>query len=393
MTRARGSRTEIGRTDNRTDFARGRLRPRSRHGLHRLRSGVIRFAKLSATITRRALFAAALVVVIPSSYATRSASDVVKPLASNAIPSDQLERWLKGECRFEGPRRYYKECVQTIASKLPAFDKNRPNHFGEKYSPSDYLRCRLKEYRTNTRCDIYALVRKENPIYWPNPSVPMPKLPDAPKESIYRPWMTNKQYFDALCKSEAGELIFKTVNGVEGIYQIRPRASERNDLHQEDRFVIEDPYGHADWEVDRPYGIFVTPGRYKYFETIDSRNGGGQNPQFKRFQRIGDAAKSEWNVELVATLNSGFGYMWRGIQRAHDRERSIAGGELLVVDLRTSDVLALKRGFILGGPVPRSHTEIYWRQGRLCGGDSSRIFRTAEFIEKVLRPAIYGGSQ
>jgi hypothetical protein len=340
------------------------------------------------------LFLLAVPAWFPSPVlAERSSSEVVKPPDVSAIPAAELERWVRAKCLYDGPRRLYEACVRTIASRLPPFGKNKPDHFGERYSPTKYLECRLREDRANMRCDRFALHRVENPIFWPNASVPMPKLPDAPKENVYRPWMTKKQYFEALCKSEAGEFIYKTVEGVEGIYQIRPRALEKGDMRQEDRYVLEDPYGYSDWEADNPYTTFVKPTRYTFFESPDVTDRIGSSPvRFKRYYRIGGVDKNDWDIQSVTDLRSQHGYFWRGIKRPRDREHNIAGGELLIVDLRTGETLALKRGFKLGGPVPRSHTEIYWRQGRLCPRDSTRLFRAAEFIEKVLKPANRGGS-
>jgi hypothetical protein len=221
----------------------------------------------------------------------------------------------------------------------------------------------------------------------------MPRLPEAPKESVYRPWMTKKQYFEALCKSEVGEFIYKTVDGVEGIYQIRPRALEKGDMRQEDRYVLEDPYGYEDWEARHPHTAFVKPTRYVFFETPEETEKSGSSAvRFKRYYRISGVEKNEWDIQPVADLKSRYGYLWRGLKRPRDREHNIGGGELFVIDLRTGEILAVKRGFTLGGPIPRSHTEIYWRQGRMCAGDSTRMYRTVEFVEKVLKPINRGGS-
>jgi hypothetical protein len=43
------------------------------------------------------------------------------------------------------------------------------------------------------------------------------KLPNPlPKDSGYKPGMSSEQYFDHLCKTEAGEFLYKTVENVEG---------------------------------------------------------------------------------------------------------------------------------------------------------------------------------
>lgn len=84
---------------------------------------------------------------------------------------------------------------------------------------------------------------KENiPYYWPYPDVPPPKLaeahPDAKPQKDWHP----RQYFDHLCKLEAGDFIYKPVRA-EGYYVIRPYFMLNNgpDLLMRDRDAVEDP--------------------------------------------------------------------------------------------------------------------------------------------------------
>lgn len=329
-----------------------------------------------------------LTIYSAHSPAERSISDIVKPTDVSSIPASELEKWLRADCRFRGNRPLYEACARTIASRLPAFDNARSDHFGEKYSPNKYLECRLKSHVADVGCDRYALVRKENPIYWPNPKVAMPKLPDAPKESVYRPWMTKKQYFEALCKAEAGEFIYKTVDNVEGIYQIRPRASEKDDLRQEDRYVLEDPYGYYDWETDGPHREFAGPNGYRVFETPDTQTWfASPSPRLLRYTRVRTSDTTKWEIVKSDLLTTQYGVLWRGIQRTGDRENNIGGGEFVIINVQAGETLAVKRGFRLGGPIQKSHTEIYWPSGRLCVGDKAGLFRMLDFTVKVLRPA------
>ena len=41
----------------------------------------------------------------------------------------------------------------------------------------------------------------------------------------------------------------------------------------------------------------------------------------------------------IDAQKSRYGYTWRGIVRPHDREMGIAGGEIIVLDLETNEVL------------------------------------------------------
>src|SRR5688572_5873160 len=84
-----------------------------------------------------------------------------------------------------------------------------------------------------------------------------------PKSSSYREGMTGKQYFDHLCKTEAIERIYKTVEPVEGFYFMRPPKRPTDDDLQE-RFKLEDPYTERYYQLvpdrlpDR-FAQFVNP--------------------------------------------------------------------------------------------------------------------------------------
>jgi hypothetical protein len=68
------------------------------------------------------------------------------------------------------------------------------------------------------------------------------KIPNpVPADSGYKPGMTPEQYFAHLCKTEAGEFIYKTVENVEGLYMMRPRK-EATDYELEHLYALEDPY-------------------------------------------------------------------------------------------------------------------------------------------------------
>ncbi|NJD05285.1 MAG: hypothetical protein FIA97_02165, partial [Methylococcaceae bacterium] len=78
------------------------------------------------------------------------------------------------------------------------------------------------------------------------------KLPDSlPKPvpfNFLRYWYLDHgrvsyEYFQHLCNTEAGEYIFKTVDKVEGLYQMRPMP-KRTEALMKDRYGFEDP---ADW--------------------------------------------------------------------------------------------------------------------------------------------------
>jgi hypothetical protein len=228
------------------------------------------------------------------------------------------------------------------------------------------------------------------------------KIPNpVPLDSGYRPGMTQQEYFQHLCKNEAGEFIFKTADNVESIAQLRVRpfykGSDGAHLH-----YIEDPYGYFASEVEDPSFQFVNPkfhlysqfeipiaGRREYGpalqQTVDkSLYAPPQlDAKFARFFGGEDGLWKSMRMTYEAKLTSRYGFTWRGIKRPHDREMGIGGGELIVLDLKTGEVMGVRRGYAI------------WNRGwtgRLCprygygGGQDKTSNFTAWFTAKVARP-------
>lgn len=265
------------------------------------------------------------------------------------------------------------------------------------------------------------------PAVFPYPDkVPPPKWPEAPADSGYREGMTAKEYFEHLCKTEAGEFIYKTVEDVEGIYQMRPREHVTDKMLQ-DRYFLEDPYGHERSHefsmgsgalrlgtiqsgfVNPPYADAVKLGyklykpdqHYKFLEKPipvhlqNLRDGTG----YLRYTRPNTDkiihengqylyprdAQPKLIEERVKELKSRYGFTWRGIERPHDRELGIAGGELIVLDLQTNEILAVRRGFLVSGNILDSPAGIFWLGAYAC--PTNLPGETRKFLHKVLRPS------
>ena len=228
------------------------------------------------------------------------------------------------------------------------------------------------------------------------------KIPNpVPADSGYKPGMTPEQYFDHLCKTEAGEFIYKTVENVEGVYQMRPRHPvnyEANHL-----YALEDTYGGPEGGSDAEY-TFVQPGRYQYFETSDlARKELRSNKEFRHpsyvidpeagakvvlyFGYDGHDLKS-MQKKYSGALESRYGYTRRGITRPHDRELGISGSELVAVDLKTHEVLAVHRGYAKFEIDEQFGTSgFHWTQRcpvpKTNMGGGARL----QFLLKVLKPA------
>jgi hypothetical protein len=260
------------------------------------------------------------------------------------------------------------------------------------------------------------------PAVFPYPDkVPPPKWPEAPKDSGYKEGMTSKEYFDHLCKTEAGEFIYKAVENVEGIYQMRPREHVTDKMLQ-DRYFLEDPYGHLQSEVrdiqegyvnprfsdyvkfksEQGYVLYKPDQNYKFLEKpipahlLDQADGA----KYLRYTRPNTDklnfedgkyfyprnSQPPMIEERVTQLKSRYGFTWRGIERSSkDRELGIVGSELIVLDLQANEILAVRRGFLRSGKVLDSPTGIFWLGAQAC--PPNEVWATKAFLHKVLKPS------
>ena len=90
----------------------------------------------------------------------------------------------------------------------------------------------------------------------------------------------------------------------------------------------------------------------------------------------------------VNTAKSRYAFTWRGIKRPYDRVLGIAGSEVLVLDLKTEEVLGVFRGFAKFEYVKNrrpSGTGMGWVKRCPASSKASRGFQK-EFVFKVLKP-------
>lgn len=278
--------------------------------------------------------------------------------------------------------------------------------------------------------------------YYPNPNLSPPKWPEAHPEATYKPEMTPRQYWQHLCKLEAGEFIHRKVEDVDGIYQIRPLVLPSESMLQ-DRYRLENPvdakrfawgalhmppYDPEDriYRVGKSYyemslstaikslrnGLVVAeydPGTYypeRDYKFLEQPNVGmgkmGTSPYLRtirdpRMRLVEMVAKfpgstklyPRWeHTELVTAeasrLKARYGFTWRGISRSPlDRRLGIAGQEFVVIDLETNEILGVRRTFILTTPEPLLPS---WDIGAQCFGLSSQI-EYRNFLHRVLVPS------
>lgn len=236
------------------------------------------------------------------------------------------------------------------------------------------------------------------------------KLPQPlSADSGYREGMSPQEYFEHLCAKEAGEFIYRTVDKVEGLMQLRPRSFAGGALMNHP-YVIEDPYGHV--SDTQEFGRYIPPLRYEFFET--AAQDWSKTPQNQRrffHPSYFDAPAPDQVIERFSGYDgkdfatarktfgveprSKYGYIWRGIRRPNDRAMGIAGGELIVLDLADRSVLGVRRGFVYASRMKEpSYSGIDWEFGAVCprynlearGGRSKDGDFEYWFIRKVLKP-------
>lgn len=220
------------------------------------------------------------------------------------------------------------------------------------------------------------------------------KVPNpVPKDSGYRWTMSAKDYFDHLCKQEAGEFIFKTVKNVESFYFARPPARPTDDDLM-DRRKLEAP------EIERTFQLleenpterakfYVSPPSRLFSFVEEPSPAGATNWPYVRLFGYRDKI-SLMKAEGVTDLRSRYGMTWRGIKRMKDREHAIAGSEWIVFDLQTREVLAVLRDYARTGKTPNTPQGIWWLNAMNCPNSPSKHIRPGRFYDfaiKVIVPS------
>ena len=324
-----------------------------------------------------------------------------------------MDVWLKRNCMDKGTADHptsakeFDACVRKLIEPLPALDKNRRELFGEKYDPPKYVECRTRPgNRNNSACNVYILRRREWPEYWPE-GAKRNKWPEPPKESVYRKGMTPKEYWQALCKAEAGEFIYKEVKSVDGFLLIRPRGPETDNVFQ-DKFVVEDAYGalefYSSGRERRPGVFFIDRSgeSYRYVESVITvpletmRRVRHEVDPVKLSEFLKSKPNGTWGeedysriIEVTAFLSQ-YGLTWRGIRRDKDIDLGISGGELVILDLTSGETIALRRGFALDPYASRGERARRWWFGSSGCPHLRREFLTlTSFVRRALPPKSY----
>lgn len=329
--------------------------------------------------------ALALIFAVLIAHPTRAATTLEYDFPHHLAGPDHCEPFLAKHSSF---RRW----VDCVYADLPAMDPDRRSEFGEHYDPQKWRDCRYRRDSADSSCDIFRLRRRPEPEYWPE-GMSSPRLawPAQSINGLYQSSMTPREYFDALCAAEAGEFIYRQFENVTSVYEIRPRIRPTQ-YELQDRYVLSDPFGLVtSGGLGNSAKLLARPDTFAFVETPNVYRE-TRKSHVSPLIRFTAPLKPDPRTGLIASMptpahkvSALYGYTWREIRRIQDRQMGIAGGELVVVDLRTHEILALRRGFAMsvGGANPKA--KLWWLGARICPRSEGRIeYSEHAFIQRVL---------
>lgn len=196
-------------------------------------------------------------------------------------------------------------------------------------------------------------------------------------------------YFDYLCDHKAGEFIYRTVDNVEGILQMRPRDGS---IDYFDRMAMgnlpEDPWGHTNVEARYPWSLI---GKYEFVETPNliatrplmssvmyhdsMKSDPSPGDKVARFYGYDGRDLYSFRKEFASHPKSRFGFTWSADRTAIDVFLNVYPGKILIKELDSDETLAVTKGYFRTRPYV------------LCPGRRDDFY-VLRFMEKVLRPRV-----
>lgn len=202
----------------------------------------------------------------------------------------------------------------------------------------------------------------------------------------YQPGMSPNDYFLALCSRYAGEFVFRRVEGVSAIRDLRPRSRPSDELFGH-LTAFEDPATYPSWSNDSGMAL-SSPNLYRQVEKMH---------QDRWYAVSSEEERGRLNLKWVPVPapTAKYEFTWRGIYNVRHLEHGIAGGELLILDGTTREVLAFKRSFRFRWagryPSEQKYQSTGFGTGSLCPSEvslvRSRMHRDLrDFLVSVLIP-------
>jgi hypothetical protein len=210
-----------------------------------------------------------------------------------------------------------------------------------------------------------------------------------------------KALFDERCKT-AGEKIYRTVEGVEGLLLMKARPKE---INFSDQYSLSDPYGADCWGDSCITDLLkVSQGNEKNLSLAQQQQDGftwiDANIDAKTTRHTGVIRMDQPHrislQQIQATANARYGLTWDDISTKQDRDFWIAGGQLRIIDLETNQVIAERRGYMMdsaqgnqiGGRSPWAfaYDNACPSFPKVSDGRAIRVGHTKKFVLAVIKP-------
>ncbi len=211
-------------------------------------------------------------------------------------------------------------------------------------------------------------------------------------------------YFNHRCETDAGEFVYRTVENVEGVFQMRPRDPRDYFSRLRDEDLPEDPFGHTNTEAQGPWTLFLSniKSKYKYFETTVTPSSFPYADSSKRktfvetpvntnekywiyfpekidYEKNNSTYRQLYSAKQASELKSKYGFTWQEVRSQWDKFFGVWGGELIVKKLATDETLGIRRGYFFW--------PVFSKKGAICPKDKSNLI-TYYFVSKVLIPIV-----
>jgi hypothetical protein len=231
-------------------------------------------------------------------------------------------------------------------------------------------------------------------------SVPKP-VPFDFESAKLKAWLPNnpsvqEQYFDHLCKTEMGDWYFEKVTGVDGLYFARAHGEFTSEqlkgtyglempwiervfywggVRPEDlvSWFIDPPYSNYEfieaprldfsWKQEIPEPYVCAYGLVK--EKMKDKNYYGTKASKDLWYYYRTTSPMFIGVEVPTAK---YGYTWRGLSRVDDRKYGIAGGEIIIYEVLSKKILAVRRMFLRVNAKGLRRGLAYWEWAGICKG-------------------------
>jgi hypothetical protein len=230
-------------------------------------------------------------------------------------------------------------------------------------------------------------------------SIKLPPPHDKLKTQYSR-WMTAGSYFKELCEQDAGEWIFKTVDGVAGVMAVRAYSN----MYSQNLAALLS-YDELPMNTSEPQNDLVQPpvGGYQFLEVPTQSTAIGEQASYLRYSRSSEPTSEKpyrylkkgsyktWSVPYIVESQkvslpiSRYAYVQRGIKLPDALENGIKGQELILIDRTTGEVLAFRRRFGRYFFESSSGFGRHYLSQEACKPNPYK--NDALFIQKVIRPS------